>query len=697
MNNWIRQFFAPPTYADPRQDRLAKQLHLLLLLGIGMTSIYAPLVYIATQDTAGPIASGCMFFVTVVFVWLLKNGRLYLVSSLIIGISYAAIMLSLTFNGGIRDQAIVTLIMLLTLAALFLGERFVVFLGLLSSLILTVLYAAERMGIIVDPDYNVPSQIDDLLTSLIAIIITTVFLQQMIRQAGNSDEQIRQQAEMLQAQNDTLEQNRQSLQLRTQELTTTLVNLESARAAAEQASQAKSEFLSSMSHELRTPLNGILGFAQILLRQSQYEPESTQEALTIIQQSGEHLLTLITDILDLAKIEAGKLELIPEPFHLSHFLLGIVALMQPRAREKGLCFDYQPDAALPTAVIADAKRLRQVLINLLSNAIKFTSAGSVALRVTRLTQDETAAMVRFAVVDTGIGIAADDLVRIFHPFEQAGSMKTKMGGTGLGLAISQQLVALSDGILMVDSTTGTGSHFWFDLALPLTAASAVITQRPFTPITGYQGPRRTVLAIDDIASNRAVLIALLKPLGFVVQEAEDGETAVSLATAQPPDVIFTDLLMPGLSGQETIARLRQQPALAQTPILVMSANATAANGHVAQANAFLTKPLDTDLVLQQLQQLLGLVWTTEEVGAETAVEPTIVLPSPADLTKLHDLALMGDLTAVGTYAAQLSQANTALNPFAEQIQQLTQSFEEEQLIQTLKTYQQTGYEPKQLP
>ncbi|MCA9967732.1 MAG: hypothetical protein KC423_25980, partial [Anaerolineales bacterium] len=163
MNNWIRQFFAPPTYADPRQDRLAKQLHLLLLLGIGMTSIYAPLVYLATQDTAGPIASGCMFFVTVVFVWLLKNGRLYLVSSLIIGISYAAIMLSLTFNGGIRDQAIVTLIMLLTLAALFLGERFVVFLGLLSSLILTVLYAAERMGIIVDPDYNVPSQIDDLL------------------------------------------------------------------------------------------------------------------------------------------------------------------------------------------------------------------------------------------------------------------------------------------------------------------------------------------------------------------------------------------------------------------------------------------------------------------------------------------------------------------------------------------------------
>ena len=697
MNNWIRQFFAPPTYADPRQDRLAKQLHLLLLLGIGMTSIYAPLVYLATQDTAGPIASGCMFFVTVVFVWLLKNGRLYLVSSLIIGISYAAIMLSLTFNGGIRDQAIVTLIMLLTLAALFLGERFVVFLGLLSSLILTVLYAAERMGIIVDPDYNVPSQIDDLLTSLIAIIITTVFLQQMIRQAGNSDEQIRQQAEMLQAQNDTLEQNRQSLQLRTQELTTTLVNLESARAAAEQASQAKSEFLSSMSHELRTPLNGILGFAQILLRQSQYEPESTQEALTIIQQSGEHLLTLITDILDLAKIEAGKLELVPEPFHLSHFLLGIVALMQPRAREKGLCFDYQPDAALPTAVIADAKRLRQVLINLLSNAIKFTSAGSVALRVTLLTQDETAAMVRFAVVDTGIGIAADDLVRIFHPFEQAGSMKTKMGGTGLGLAISQQLVALSDGMLMVNSTPGAGSHFWFDLALPLTAASAVITQRPFTPITGYQGPRRTVLAIDDIASNRAVLIALLKPLGFVVQEAEDGETAVSLATAQPPDVIFTDLLMPGLSGQETIARLRQQPALAQTPILVMSANATAANGYVAQANDFLTKPLDTDLVLQQLQQLLGLVWTTEEVGAETAVEPTIVLPSPADLTKLHDLALMGDLTAVGTYAAQLSQANTALNPFAEQIQQLTQSFEEEQLIQTLKTYQQTGYEPKQLP
>ncbi len=695
MIRQIKQFLSPPTYADYRQDRLAKQLHLLLLLGVAMTSMYTPLVYVTTGDTAGPLASGCMFIITVGFIWLLKKGRFLLVSASIIIISYTAIMLSLTFNGGIRDQAIVTLIMLLTLAALFLGERSVIFLGLLSSTIVTVLYAAERMGFLFNPDATVPAEPDDLMTTLIAIIITTVFLQQMIRQAGNSDTQIRRQAEALQVQNNALEQNRQSLQQRTQELTTTLTHLESARAAAEQASQAKSEFLSKVSHELRTPLNGILGFAQILLRQTHYEPENTQKALTVIQQSGEHLLTLITDILDLAKIEAGKLELVLEPFHLPHFLLGIVALMQPRAVEKGLCFDYQPDAALPTAVITDARRLRQILINLLSNAIKFTPTGSITLQVTLLTQDETAATVRFAVADTGVGIAADDLARIFNPFEQAGSMKAKMGGTGLGLAISQQLASLLDGRLVVDSTPGAGSHFWFDLALPLAAASAVMTQRPFTPITGYQGPRRTVLAIDDIASNRAVLIALLEPLGFVVCEAEDGETAVSLATAQPPDIIFTDLLMPGLSGQETIARLRQQPALAQTPILVMSANATAANGHVAQANAFLTKPLDTDLVLQHLQQQLGLVWITEEMARETAVEPTIVLPSHADLEKLHDLALMGDLTAVNTYATQLSQTHTTLTPFTQHIQQLAQNFEEEQLIETLQTYQQTRYESKQ--
>lgn len=692
--NLIQSFFAAPIYADSRQDRLAKQLHLLLVLGVFITFAYTLVVYLTTQDIAGPLASGCMFFVTLGLVRLLKNGRFYLVSITVISTSYIAIMLSLVFNGGIRDQAIVVLVMLLSLTALFLGERSVIALGLLSAALLTLIYLAERMGYIIDSDYTVLVETDDLLISLIAVIITTVFLQQMIRQAGNSETQIQDQANMLQAQNDALEQNRRSLQLRTQELAATLVNLESARATAEKANQAKSAFLSSMSHELRTPLNGILGFTQILLRQTAYAAEDTQRSLLVIQQSGEHLLTLITDILDLAKIEAGKLDLVVEPFNLTQFLESIVALMQLRAEEKHLLFRYVPSGNLPVTVVADAKRLRQVLINLLGNAIRFTAAGSVTLQVHLLAEGEAGVTIRFAVIDTGVGIAADDLARIFQPFEQAGSTNQRTGGTGLGLAISQQLVELLGGELWVQSAPKVGSRFGFDLTLPVGELPLVGEKRPFTPITGYHGPRHTVLVVDDIASNRAVLVALLEPLGFVVQEAADGETAVSLATAHPPSAIFMDLIMPGMSGQETILRLRQQPALAQTPILVISADATVTMTQLPQADVFLAKPLDADLVLTQLQQQLGLVWVQEKTPTVDAKGEALQLPVLEDLDTLYRLALAGDLTAVDTYITQLSHNNNTLHPFAQQIQHLAQNFEEEKLIDTLKAYQRTDHEPK---
>jgi signal transduction histidine kinase/HAMP domain-containing protein len=246
--------------------------------------------------------------------------------------------------------------------------------------------------------------------------------------------------------------------------------LQKAKEAAEAASQAKSEFLSNMSHEWRTPLNGILGYAQILKRDKKLTI-AQKDGLEIIYQSGNHLLTLINDILDLSKIEARKMELLPKNFHLASFFESIVGMMRMGAEEKHVLFVYQPDEALPVGVLADEKRLRQVLINLLSNAVKFTERGQVTLRVSVLTTDGATSTVRCEVSDTGVGMSAEELEKIFQPFEQVGDQERRAKGTGLGLAITRQLVTLMGGSVMVKSEVGKGSTFWFDLTLPLVDAA----------------------------------------------------------------------------------------------------------------------------------------------------------------------------------------------------------------------------------
>ena len=241
--------------------------------------------------------------------------------------------------------------------------------------------------------------------------------------------------------------------------------LQQARDAAESANEAKSRFLAHMSHELRTPLNAILGYAQIL-RACELSNRQNVAARTI-QQSGEHLLALISDILDLSRIEAGKLELDPQAVELRGIVRGVADMIAVRAQEKGLAFDWQIAPDVPHVVIADDKALRQVLLNLLGNAVKFTAAGSVMLAVSRVSDAGDGVVLRFEVRDTGPGIAPDKQDLIFQPFEQADAAARQAGGTGLGLSISRRIVERMDGHLLVESLPGAGSLFWFEIQLPL--------------------------------------------------------------------------------------------------------------------------------------------------------------------------------------------------------------------------------------
>ncbi|MFH1871515.1 MAG: response regulator, partial [Pseudomonadota bacterium] len=367
------------------------------------------------------------------------------------------------------------------------------------------------------------------------------------------------------------------LQRKTADLENTNQLLTEAREAADAASQAKSEFLAHMSHELRTPLNGILGYAQILARDAGLSA-SQRNGVEIIGRSGEYLLTLISDILDLARVEAGRLELEEADFGLREFLQGMVDAVRVRTEQKGLSFAYELDPALPAGVRGDEKRLRQVLLNLLGNAAKFTEAGGVIFRVKRADvgradQDRVGEnRIRFEVEDTGPGIVADELEQIFQPFQQLAAPGRKVEGTGLGLAISRDLVRLMGGELKVDSAPGRGSLFSVVIELPEAEKwQPAFSGNDRSPI-GFKGDPQKILVVDDKPENRRILVDVLAPLGFEVVEAVDGPDGLEKAAAERPDLILVDLVMPGLDGLETTRRLRQSPGLAEVPVIAISAS-----------------------------------------------------------------------------------------------------------------------------
>lgn len=471
--------------------------------------------------------------------------------------------------------------------------------------------------------------------------------------------------------------------------------LAEARDQALAANKAKSAFLANMSHELRTPLNGILGYTQILKRAKNLDIHQ-QEGIDIIQRSGEYLLTLISDILDLSKIEAGKLEIVPTEVNLPPFLNSIAELFEMRAKQKEVAFVYEYSRSLPPGIFADEKHLRQILINLLGNAIKFTKQGTITFKI-----DYVDEQFHFEVTDTGIGIAMDELDKIFLPFQQSGEQKHKAEGTGLGLSITQKLVDIMDGELSVKSVLGQGSCFLVVLNLPIILDAKIVTPIVQPIIIGYQRKASeesvqkepfTILVIDDRWENRIMLVNLLTPLGFNVLEAEDGIDGIDKAQKLHPDLIIMDLMMPKMDGFEATRQIRQISAIKTIPILAASASVFESHRQkslTAGCNEFVEKPIKDDKLFEFMEKYLNLQWIYEEQSAtkehsavsadESTNEAVVIKLSSEQATTFFELAMVGDIDSLLEFAQQLEQSNTHFASFAKEITTLTNNFELEKL------------------
>jgi PAS domain S-box-containing protein len=372
------------------------------------------------------------------------------------------------------------------------------------------------------------------------------------------------------------------------------VELQSTKSAAEKANLAKSDFLSSMSHELRSPLNAILGFAQLMESASPLPTPSQQESIDQILKAGWHLLTLINEILDLARIESGKLSLSPEPTALGAVLAESRAMIEPQAQKSGITMTF-PESSLPYFVMADRTRLKQVLINLLSNAIKYNQAGgTLVVECVASGADR----VRVNVKDSGAGLTAQELEQLFQPFNRLGQEAGGQEGTGIGLVVARQLIELMGGAIGVESAVGKGSIFWFELmvcAEPVLAVESAEPATPLVPEVGTGAPQRTVLYVEDNPANlRLVEQLIARRPDLRLLSAGDGVTGIKLASAHLPQVILMDINLPGISGIETLEILRANPATAHITVVALSANAMPHDiekGLEAGFFAYLTKPI----------------------------------------------------------------------------------------------------------
>lgn len=517
-----------------------------------------------------------------------------------------------------------------------------------------------------------------------------------------------------------LEAKNQALQKLNEQLETINISLEqtvaertaelkAAKDAAEVANQAKNAFVANMSHELRTALNGIVGYAQILLREPDLTPRH-KERIRNIQQCGSHLVNLINDILDLSKIEAEEIELIKTDFHLPSFLADLSKISQIKAEQKGIGFTYKTEGQIPDYINGDEKRLRQILMNLLSNAVKFTNKGSTIFKVEVIGNSESShtfsrvptalaenpiTKIRFQVEDTGVGISREKLERIFFPFQQMSDRSQQATGSGLGLSISQKLVSMMGASLQIESFLGVGSKFWFEIELPIAVKpNAIPPPVQLKPIvTGYEGKRRKILVVDDSEEERFIMVAILQPVGFELIEACSSQEALEKAIAHQPDLIVTDLKMSGMDGFDLCRQLRSLPAFQDTPIVISSGGLFDLDNQKDEATRyidFLPKPFQIEDLLEKIGNSLRLSWIFSPakgaISPDSSESEDLVMPPGEELLSLYEAAQIGNFQEVIGQANRLQGLNSKYARFASTVLQFAEQYDDDAIAHLIEPY-----------